>query len=71
MKLLVILAAITLCGCATTVSQPGKSQLEADRDIQECKYEAMKASPENPLIALDIQSQCLKLRGYSLGRSRS
>ncbi|MBA3666811.1 MAG: hypothetical protein H0W65_03705 [Sphingomonas sp.] len=60
-----LLAAAALGACTTTFAREGTSTEEANRDIAECRYEANKASPENPLIAFDLARQCLKLRGYT------
>ena len=59
--------AVSLAACATTtVSKPGATPSQINRDIQECEYEGMKASPMNALIARQITVRCLKLKGYSL-----
>lgn len=58
---------VSLAACATTtVSKPGAAPSQVNRDIQECEYEGMKASPLNALIARQITVRCLKLKGYSL-----
>lgn len=53
-----------LAACTTTVTREGTPSAQAERDIAECRYEASRASPENPLIAHDLAGQCLRLRGY-------
>ena len=61
-----VLAALMtpVTGCTTTMARPGTSADQTNRDVAECKYEANKSSPGNPLIANDLAMQCLSLRGY-------
>ena len=56
--------AMATVGCTTTMSRAGTSGDQANRDIAECKYEASKSAPDNPLIAMSLAKQCLALRGY-------
>ena len=57
-------AAAATGGSTTTVAREGTSLDQTNRDIAECRYEANRSSPENPLVANDLARQCLRLRGY-------
>jgi len=65
-NVITVALALGLAACATTVVQkPGASPSQTNRDIQECEYEGMKASPMNALIARQITAKCLKMKGYT------
>ena len=63
---------LLLCGCTTTFVHPSKTQAEVNRDLQECQFEARKATAgqSNPLIAVDTEHQlvrqCMSLKGYTV-----
>lgn len=67
MKTLLILAALTLAGCAS--QQPPMSAAQ-QRDHDECVYEAEKATAailngfEAGFTKGRLTRQCMKLRGY-------
>ena len=65
-KLIVLPALMVLAACGTThIERPNTTQSQMQRDIDECNYEGLKASPYNALIARQVTVRCLKLRGYT------
>lgn len=76
----VIVAAALLSACAATTdnwTKPGMSLAQVQQDINECKYEADKATQptysRDPLVGgiadgmrlVSLRDQCLQIRGYS------
>jgi hypothetical protein len=69
--ILILAGALALTGCAPKQwTKPGGSSAQFERDKAECLYEANKSTASDPnvfagLMANDLASQCLKLRGYT------
>jgi hypothetical protein len=65
---------LALAGCAVHFERPGATREQHDTDLEECKYEASKATasaPGNALSTLPRQvslvRECMALRGYREG----
>lgn len=75
MKLITaMLVLFMLSACAVQYARPDGSPV-AQRDYDECEYEAQKAASSqqvgimgltsaDPLVVMNLRTQCLKLRGY-------
>lgn len=59
MRAILLPLVLLVSACAT---YPAEIVTEQQRIEAECQYEADKASPDNPLIALDLKAQCLRLK---------
>lgn len=70
-RILCVGAVLALAGCTPPMwTKPGGDSAQFERDKAECLYEGNKATASDPnmfagLMANDLASQCLKLRGYS------
>lgn len=70
-KRVVVVAVIGLAGCAPAHwTKPGGTVAQFERDKAECLYEGNKATASDQnmfagLMANDLASQCLQLRGYT------
>ena len=68
--LFVVMLLVTGCAAPKVYTRSNTTQAMGDRDILECRYEAMKveASVQNPIrgmmAAMDIMNTCMQMRGY-------
>lgn len=73
-RIVFVVAVLALNGCTPAVwTKPGGDSAQFERDKAECLYEGNKATASDPnmfagLMANDLASQCLQLRGYSKER---
>jgi len=60
------LAGALLSGCFTPITweRPGATQVEWERDSNECKLQALQAAHNNAFIAYDAIQWCMQARGY-------
>lgn len=67
-KFLTLILILFLSGCAMAASQSPAAWYPKNetlgKDLQECRYEGMRAAPYNPLIAGEVTDMCMRSRGY-------
>ena len=71
-RAIVTCAVLVLAGCAQRHwTKPGADSAQFEKDKAECLYEGNKATASDPnmfagLMANNLATQCMQLRGYSL-----
>ena len=53
-----------LGGCVVQVTHPTRTRAEQERDIRVCDDQGYYSSPNDPLLAYQLTSDCLEAMGY-------